>query len=234
MNKSNIKPLGGKSYGSIPHLPNSRTGISDSSISDGQARIATVKVRDNNDTVIVQEKLDGSNVSIALIDGKIYALGRSGYEAKTSSFKMHHAFSCWAYENEDRFRKVLKEGHRLCGEWMHTAHGTIYDLPHEPFVAFDIFNENNERLLYVDFMNTINGEFVTPNTVSIGKSLNVDEVMNLIGKFGAHGSTEQVEGAVWRIERSGKVDFLCKYVRHDKQDGKYLFNGELILNTWPK
>ena len=34
-----------------------------------------------------------------------------------------------------------------------------------------------------------------------------------------HG--EEVEGAVWRVEREGRVDFLAKYVRPDKIDGKY-------------
>ena len=33
---------------------------------------------------------------------------------------------------------------------------------------------------------------------------------------------DPVEGAVWRCERQGAVDFLGKYVRPDKIDGKYL------------
>lgn len=49
------KPLGIKNYGSIAHLPNSRMGEGDHKISDGQARIATIKTRDKHDRVIVQE-----------------------------------------------------------------------------------------------------------------------------------------------------------------------------------
>ena len=37
-----------------------------------------------------------------------------------------------------------------------------------------------------------------------------------------HGAIDGVEGAVWRVERKGVVDFLGKYVRPDKVDGKYL------------
>jgi hypothetical protein len=33
---------------------------------------------------------------------------------------------------------------------------------------------------------------------------------------------DPVEGAVWRVERRGKFDFMAKFVRHDKSDGKYL------------
>jgi len=65
------KPLGIKSYGSIAHLPGSRIGIGDHKCHDGQMRIATEKARDRHDRIIVQEKLDGSNVGIARLNGEI-------------------------------------------------------------------------------------------------------------------------------------------------------------------
>ena len=224
----NSKPLGIRNYGSIPHLKGSRTGDADRHISAGQEYIATVKARDKHDVVIVQEKLDGSNVGVALKDGRLYALTRSGYEAKTSPYAMHHAFHDFVFDNEDRFREVLRDGYRLCGEWLHTAHGTIYDLPHEPFVAFDLIDKQNKRLTYDDFSGVVDGVFTKPYLVSKGEPLSVDEALLRLGKYGHHGAKEQVEGAVWRVERKGVVDFLCKFVRHDKIDGKYL--KETILN----
>ena len=44
-----------------------------------------------------------------------------------------------------------------------------------------------------------------------------------------HGAVGLCEGAVWRMERKGVVEFLGKYVRPDKVDGKY-FHGEPIYN----
>ena len=64
------KPLKHKNYGSIPHLPNSRMGLADKSCHEGQARIATEEARDSNDEIIVQEKLDGSNVERDKATGK--------------------------------------------------------------------------------------------------------------------------------------------------------------------
>lgn len=58
MRNATIKPLNKKAYGSIPHLPQSRLGPKDIGISPGQAKICTIKARDRNDTIIVQEKLD--------------------------------------------------------------------------------------------------------------------------------------------------------------------------------
>lgn len=230
-NTKNKKPLGRKCYGSIGHLSNSRMGPTDSKITDGQERIATIKKRDRHDVIIVQEKLDGSNVGVALKEGKILALTRAGYLASTSNFDMHHKFAEWVRRNEYRFRIVLKDGERVCGEWLIKAHGTIYDLPHEPFVAFDIIGHSNKRFSYKSFCDRIETLFVTPKIVNIGDPITVDYALNYLGEFGFHGAKEKIEGAIWRVERRGIVDYLCKYVRPDKIDGKYL-SSENIMNSW--
>lgn len=132
------KPLGHKSYGSIPHLVGSRRGPRDYGVGDGQQRICCERARDKHDEIIVQEKLDGANVGVALKDDQILALTRSGTLAHESDFAQHVLFADWVKRNEARFRAVLREGERIAGEWLALAHGTIYDLPHEPFVAFDL------------------------------------------------------------------------------------------------
>ena len=65
------KPLGHKSYGSIPHLVGSRRGPRDYGVNEGQQRICCERARDKYDEIIVQEKLDGANVGIALKEGQI-------------------------------------------------------------------------------------------------------------------------------------------------------------------
>ena len=227
----NKKPLNKKNYGSIGHLPCSRMGSGDHKITEGQSRIATEKPRDKHDLIIVQEKLDGSNVGVALVDSKIFALTRAGYEAHTSPYEMHHQYDEWVKENESRFRSVLKEGQRICGEWLTHAHGTIYDLPHEPFVAFDLIDEKNKRYTYDNFIDLVGESFVVPKLINKGEPISVEYAMEFLGDFGFHGAQEKIEGAVWRVERKGIVDYLCKYVRPDKVDGKYL-DGDQILNTW--
>lgn len=55
----------------------------------------------------------------------------------------------------------------------------------------------------------------------MGQPITVKRVMDLLEKSG-HGAIEKPEGAVWRIERDGKVDFLVKFVRPNKVDGLYM------------
>ncbi len=230
----NRKPLGIKNYGSIPHLPNSRIGKGDHHCSEGQARIATIKKRDKHDFIIVQEKLDGSNVGVAKLNGTIIPLSRAGYRAETSPYELHHKFADWVMtpENYKRFYSLLNENERLVGEWLLQAHGTRYKLPHEPFVAFDLMI-NQDRLPFDQLKERLLNLFVTPKVIEYGNPITVDEALKRLGKYGFHGALDQVEGVVWRVERnrqihknSGErkkvVDFLVKFVRPEKEDGIYL------------
>ncbi len=239
------KPLGRKNYGSIPHLPNSRMGPGDHKCHEGQERIATIKARDKYDEIIVQEKVDGSNVGVARIADAIIPIGRAGYTAASSPYLQHRLFSNWAYENTERFMDVLKNGERLCGEWLAQAHGTIYSLSHEPFVAFDLMIEK-ERFVYDDFLSRVAlGQFVTPYLIHRGIPISVSSAMRGLGEFGYHGAVDPVEGVVYRVERnklidrhSGNrkriVDFLVKWVRPEKKDGIYLegVSGKDAVWNW--
>jgi hypothetical protein len=242
------KPLGIKSYGHIPHLPGSRMGPSDHHCHEGQARIATQKARDRHDHIIVQEKCDGSNVAVARLDDRIVALTRAGYIASTSPYEQHHHFEKWAHRNRDRFLAALQNGERLVGEWLMQAHGTRYQLTHEPFVAFDLM-VGQKRLLYDELVaRTAIGEFVTPHLLHRGSPLSIEDALRLLGTYGFHGALDPVEGAVWRVERNEQygpngrdrrwvVDFLVKYVRPDKVDGAYLaeISGQpAVWNWWPE
>jgi len=238
------KPLGHKSYGHIAHLPGSRVGPGDHMCHVGQKDIACLKTRDKYDRVIIQEKLDGSNVGIARLNGEILPLTRAGYLANTSPYLMHHFFHAWVEKNKTRFFDVLNEGERLCGEWLLVAHGTRYELPHEPFVAFDLMRHKHDRIPYDEFIVRVHrGSFVTPHLLSDGPSISIEKAITLLGYFGHHGAVEQAEGVVWRVERNrlvdrskgnvagraAVVDFIIKYVRPDKKDGKYL-NDFTIYN----
>jgi len=226
-----VKPLGMKNYGSIGHLPNSRMGSGDHSCDEGQYRICCEKVRDRHDEVFVEEKLDGSNVGVAKLKGEIIPLMRAGYRA-TDSFRLQHkVFHKWVMikDNFERFHETLREGERIAGEWLMQAHGTMYDLPHEPFVAFDLMI-GSHRATRDEFYKRLNGLFIVPTLIHRGGSLSVEDALSKLGDKGQHGAIDPIEGVVYRVERkitkSGErtpfVNFLAKYVRPEKKDGIYL------------
>jgi RNA ligase len=237
-----MKPLGSKCYGSIAHLPGSRMGPADHHCHEGQERICLVKTRDKHDLVVCQEKLDGSCVGAAKVRGEIVPLSRAGYVANTSPYPQHHIWHEWCLANAKRFSRVLREGERIVGEWLAQAHGTRYELSHEPFVAFDLMT-GIERTPHYEFIERVGANFITPHVVHVGGSISVEDAMASLGKYGRHGAMDPIEGAVWRVERnellkdgSGNrkvvVDFLAKYVRPDKQDGCYLEGQTNLPPVW--
>jgi len=182
---------------------------------------------------------------VARVNGELFALTRAGYIAFTSPYEQHHHFGRWVLKNRERFLEVLKEGERLCGEWLMQAHGTRYDLKHEPFVAFDLMVGTDRELYDVFLERVAPGKFVTPHLLHRGKPLSVTDAMRALDGKGFHGALDAVEGAVWRVERNvlvGKntgerrwtVDFLAKYVRPDKVDGVYLseVSGQAPVYNW--
>jgi hypothetical protein len=225
------KPLGRRNYGSIAHLPGSRLGPGDHKCHEGQEKICTEKARDKHDLIIVQEKLDGSNVGVARVNGQILALSRAGYLASTSPYEQHHHFSFFVEANTQRFLDLLEDGERVVGEWLLVAHGTRYLLQHEPFVAFDIMREA-KRAPWSEVAERTKGKFVTPFVAHIGGALSIPEAMERLGEFGRHGALDPIEGAMWRVERKGAVDFLAKYVKPGKVDGAYLESVTGLPAVW--
>lgn len=232
-----MKPLGRKAYGHIGHLPGSRMGPGDHHVHEGQGRICTETVRDKHDRVIIQEKLDGTNVAVAKIDGKVVALIRSGYTATSSPYEQHHLWAAYVREHAEKFDALLSDGERVCCEWLAQAHGSRYDLTRrQPFVAFDIMREDKRlpfRSLWTRCveLGELLGEpfFNTPVTID-GRGfgpLPPLDAMAMLGTYGGHGALDPIEGVVYRVERHppnapATVDFLAKWVRPDKVDGCYL------------
>jgi len=138
--------------------------------------------------------------------------------------------SSLVYANQERFLAVLSDGARLCGEWLIQVHGTRYDLPHEPFVVFDLMRGGDRAPLAVLTERVKDYGFVQPRLLHTGGPFSIEAAVEALATSG-HGALDPVEGAVWRVERNEKVeqckdsaracqvDFLVKYVRPEKQDG---------------
>lgn len=177
-------------------------------------------VADNHNYFASGVLVHNSCVAVALQGGRLYPLTRGGRPAESSPFENHRLFAQWVWDHEDRFRRVLRDGERIIGEWLAQAHGTIYDLTErEPFGVFDIM-QGDVRLAYDEFYERVSGYFERPSLLHIGPPLSVEDAMALHHEV--HWPCDEIEGVVYRVERGGKVDFLAKYVRPDKVDGKYL------------
>lgn len=235
------KPLGGKAYGSIPHLPGSKFGNrEDKGLDEKAARFFTGEQKlPKEDRIIVLEKLDGSCVSVANIDGESVPLIRSGYRAITSNYLQHHLFAVWVHEHQERFT-ALKPGERICGEWLAQAHGTRYDLSDgfDPFVPFDLFIGSIRQPYFalMQYCNHNNLWYAPVIYIGFGIGHAVEDALYKLGETGSYGALELAEGCVWRWERTDPKFpiMMAKFVRPEKEPGKYLegTTGKEAIWNW--
>ena len=216
-----MKPLGRKTYGSIPHIEGSRLGPGDHKISPGQRSIALDRPRDRHDMIFVSEKLDGSCCGVTRINGEIIALVRSGHRASSSKYVQHHMFDKWVRDNASKF-SMLPEGCAFVGEWLAQAHGVRYDLKdRSPWPVFDLFGPDGKRRPWIETrVNALRFGLTPVPIIQQGSmSCSLDQAKVSLGERGFYGATDPAEGVVWRVERRGQFDFMCKWVRADKEDG---------------
>ncbi len=225
-----------KLYPKIPHLPGSRTGIRDRHCGMVIAK-RLLEESQPGDMVIVQEKLDGSNVIVLRVEGLLMALGRDGKLCNNSRNTNRRAFAVWLERNQDRFDWLLSL-ERLACEWLPVAHGTRYTFPHEPIVALDFFDASGTRATLAELQKKIApSSLKIPHVLHAGNAISLEAALEKLGTYGFHGALDESEGLVYRLERANKLLMLSKYVRHGKTDGVYLSDHtglEDVYNSSPE
>ena len=223
-------------YPKIPHLSGSRTGPSDRHVSRQREHTLTVAAREGA-RIVVEEKLDGTCVAVAREGDSVVAYGRGGRLARSSRNVGRRLFARWVFEERERLFGLLDGFQRACGEWLPLAHGTIYDLPHEPFVLFDLLDD--KRALCREQMadRARAAGLTVPCILHKGAALPTSEALLRLGAGGKHGAAA-AEGVVYREEdpRDGTCRFVAKLVRQAKVDGLYLADHtgkDHVFNTWP-
>jgi hypothetical protein len=213
------RPLGRKAYFKIAHLPGSRTGSSDRTAARELAERCLVAARPGEE-VFVQEKLDGSCVAVARLGEAVLALGREGALAARSPNRGRQMFAAWVEQRAATFRELLQHGEWLVGEWLALAHSTRYELRHDPLVVFDAFHEGRQWTCD-ELDGRLRGALPRPSLLHRGGALSIASMLERLGR-GGHGAVDPPEGAIWRVERAGRVVGMAKYVRGDKVDGALL------------
>lgn len=237
MSIAHIKPLGHKSYPSIPHLAYSKKTKGDRGVvNDGQEFLATRCSSGGNTLVIITEKVDGAGVSIARIGNDIIPLQRSGHLATASPYEHLQMFAEWTKKNESRFLGVLDDGERICAEWIAMVHTIPYLVykDQDPLIVFDIMRNGYDRATDLELSQRLHSKFRLAHHVSVGKSMTPRRAMTMLGELGESGAMDRPEGCVWRVERGPATLFLAKWVRPDFEPGKHLsqFSGKPPIWNW--
>lgn len=89
--------------------------------------------------VLVEEKLDGANVSIWLDDGRVQVASRGGAGAMDRAGQLGR-LRAWAADRDGSLRQLLAGGWAVYGEWLWLTHGTAYDALPDWLVVLDCWH----------------------------------------------------------------------------------------------
>lgn len=215
-----------RSYGHISHLTGSKMiDKEDKLIGVNEEAWMTQWRKSFEDLVIITEKVDGCNVGVLKMHGKLYPIQKKGYDVRTSSFEWLRGFSYFLECNENRFDRLLKEGERACGEWMIKTHTLTYNLKTEPFILFDII-EGEKRVKYNEMIRRSKEfGFTNPGLVHMGEAMPTEIAMKIMG-IGYHGVVGfEPEGIVYRYETPDHFVCSAKFVANRKLGKEETFQG---------
>ena len=175
-----------------------------------------------NRDVYVEEKIDGANMGLSIVDCKIVAQNRSHYVA--SDYHPQFKFlDKWIYKNSAALWEVLEsDRYILYGEWCYAKHSIPYATLSDWFTAFDLFDRLENKFWSRSRLEArLEGTGIALIPLICKKSFkNVEELKNLVQTKSRYYDGP-VEGVVVRVNDSNDeyVQDRGKIVRSDFLSG---------------
>lgn len=205
-------------YPRTPHLFGSRGTDDDKHLS---AKESMRFVAD--DSLIVEEKLDGTNTGIHFHSQGRMILQCRGHEIKSGMHPQYDLFKQWTMGKRPVLEAMLADRFILFGEWLYAKHSVHYRaLPHY-FFEFDIYDKSLGRFLDLDTrLRMLDGTDIGTVPVLHRGRTNEKGLFGMIGRSAFDSAfdnpftgqiDDRMEGVYVRTEAEGYVTGRAKLVR---------------------
>jgi RNA ligase len=205
-------------YPRTPHLFGSRGTDDDKHLGQAES-LAMIADR----SLIVEEKLDGTNVGIHFTTSGRLVLQCRGHEITPGMHAQYDLFKQWTTTKRDVFEPILENRLILFGEWLYARHSVHYRrLPHY-FFEFDIYDKRHEAFLTLESrLAILEGTGICTVPVVHRGPASHEQLVEMIGpsRFDSTfenpltGRTDHLmEGLYLRTEANGRVSARSKLVR---------------------
>jgi len=176
-----------------------------------------------DESLIIEEKIDGTNVGIHIGDDGEMILQCRGHLITEGMHPQYDLFKQWCAAKRHAFDRILENRYILFGEWMYARHSVSYQrLPHF-FFEFDIFDKTTGAFLTLDRRLTIlEGSGIETVPVVHTGAISRERLPGLIGPSRFESTFENpntgrtdnlMEGVYLRTESSEVVTGRAKFVR---------------------
>jgi hypothetical protein len=205
-------------YPRTPHLFGSRGTDDDKHLGEAESSRFIA-----DQSLIVEEKLDGTNVGIHFGDAGELVLQCRGHLITEGMHPQYDLFKQWAAVKRFVLEERLETRFILFGEWLYARHSILYRrLPHF-FFEFDIYDKEDELFLSLERrLALLEGTGIHTVPVLHTGKLKREQLGDLIGPtpFDAHfenpltkRTDNLMEGLYLRAEANGAVSGRAKFVR---------------------
>lgn len=161
--------------------------------------------------IIVEEKIDGANLGISFDKQGNPVFQNRGGTINSFSGQWKQLFN-WFLAHEHFLFDTLVDRYILFGEWCYARHSIFYDSLPDFFIAFDIYDKQNNCFYSVEKRNCFlngSGIYCVP---LIGKGYYSFEQLSKLVFISNYGQ-EKAEGIYLRIDAGEKLKQRAKLVR---------------------
>src|SRR6266849_619440 len=132
-------------YPRTPHLFGSKGTDDDKHLSEAESKEFIA-----NESLIVEEKIDGTNVGIHFTSAGQMVLQCRGHLITQGMHPQYDLFKQWTAVKRSVIEERLEDRFILFGEWLYARHSVHYrQLPHY-FFEFDIYDKDQETFLSLE------------------------------------------------------------------------------------
>jgi hypothetical protein len=205
-------------YPRTPHLFGAR-GTDDDKRMDDKESLAFIA----DHSLIVEEKIDGTNVGLHFNDAGELVLQCRGHLVTEGMHPQYDLFKQWAAVKREVLESRLQNRFILFGEWVYARHSVHYRALSHYFFEFDIYDKESATFLGLDRRLELLAD-TNLETVPVlhQGAITRKELAGLIGasKFDSYfenpitsRSDNLMEGLYLRTEKDGQVTGRAKVVR---------------------
>lgn len=169
-----------------------------------------------NNTILIEEKVDGANIGISLSEsGDLLIQNRGNYILPGSHPQFNRIWD-WAYSRISLFNQHISNNFLIFGEWCYAKHSIQYTSLPDWFLGFDVYDLKKQGFLNTKLRNQIlqkiNIEIIP--TIEIGNYSKMD-LEKLLASSKSKFYSGPVEGIYLRCEDSVQLLKRAKLVKKD-------------------
>lgn len=162
--------------------------------------------------VCIEEKIDGANLGISFnSNGDLQLQNRGSYLLQPFEGQWK-PLKNWLSCHETKIFDVLTDQYILFGEWCYAKHSIDYNALPDWFIAFDIFDKEQERFLSVKQRKKYLSQMEIKEVPQLGYGIyHIEELFQFFGK--SKYGDESCEGIYIRQDEKEYLKYRAKMVR---------------------